>query len=337
MHLSSQGPGNKLFLYSSFQVLSKLQKYSELYHFKNHLHNVVGISMHVAKELGFNNEEIIDLNLSANLFCLIQSAMPLKFYLTDPFDLSEEEQKKYFEVYLNLIKEATSNILLANNASTLVQVWEHNDGSGLPQKLTGHAISKEAYILSLANMYHNSVYRIQPESLPTLRRNGFLVQDRETTFKRHNEAVKLLYRRANWFDLDAFQMFIDLIKKHTYTEFKPVQESLSIKIFDLDQSFNSKSLENIIEEGEIPVTQGSDSFSIDTKSGNDVDYVEMELPVSKLQSGMIVSHSIVTKKGMLVVKPETTLDALIIKKVKTLEATGSLPSHVTVLVPKSTD
>ena len=114
----------------------------------------------------------------------------------------------------------TANNMFIGAANKIFQIWEHNDGSGMPNRFFGANISKESNIISLANTYHNCVYRITPEDLHSLRQRGYAVQEGEMSFRRHNEAIKTLYRRANWFDYDIFQTFIDIIKKHTCSELK---------------------------------------------------------------------------------------------------------------------
>ncbi|MGB9912365.1 MAG: hypothetical protein ACPLRO_03260, partial [Candidatus Kapaibacteriota bacterium] len=195
--------------------------------------------------------------------------------------------------------------------------------SGGPNQLEGITFLREAQVIAIANIYHNRVYRLQPFHLAKLEEEGMVVQTKEETFERHNEAVKFFYRKANWFDSDIHNTFQDMVKKRAIPELVFPKTNLVLRNFDLRTIRTTEIGEDFAEvkpEKEVEKTQ------------EEPQVIEREIRVEKLKPGMIVAQNVVTKTGIVIIRQDNRLDETLIDNIKYLAETGLVPKEISVYV-----
>ncbi len=310
------------------QALSGISNYSERYYFTSHSKNVIVVAKELAEELNMTKEMISQVVMIGMLHTSVYNNMPVRFMLVDPHDIADEaERKLYFENFNKTIEALAKVKKLRNQVNAVSQLWEHHDGTGMPNRISDKMFSHEAQIISIANYYHNNVYRLTIDQYRTLRSKGEVVQTIAETKARHDECIKSLYRRATWYDYDVFNLFQDLVKKRAIPSLVPAAHDLKVTNIDLlpDDKFED---ETLVEDD---VIVGSDQITISHSTGQKM--VEKEIPVQELEVGMMMGQTVLTKNNMLVVRHESVLDASTVKNLKQLESGGMVPSYVTVLMP----
>lgn len=308
------------FMTSLLFALRKLTSLSERYYYTNHLDSVTAIAQGIAKKLRFSEREVSDMVNAISLIHIPYFLMPKRFWVYDPFDLGESDRTFFF----NLFKEAIEIISQIQSMSTYVeilgQMWENQIGSGGPNQLEGNSVQRTAQTIAVANIYHNKVYRIQPIHLSKLEGDGLVVQTKEETFERHNEAIKFFYRKANWFDSDILNTFHSMVKTRAIPEFTIPNKSLTLYNFDL------RTLRSSTEES------AGEQKNLSGNKPNEQEPIERDIRIEKLKPGMIIAQNIVTKTGVLIVRQDNQLDEVIVDNLKYLASKGMIPKEVSVYV-----
>lgn len=302
--------------------LRKILSLSEKYYYTNHTIYVVAIAKTLAQELKFTDRTIEEICYAASLINLPMLVMPKRFLLYDPFDLEQADKTFFFKLFEEAINTLNELETISGVVKILEQVWENKSGSGGPKQLEGANVLREAQIVSIANIYHNKVYRIQPFHITKLEEEGLVVQTKEETFDRHNETIKFFNRKANWFDNDILNTFQDLVKKRAIPELTIPKTNLVVRNFDLrtfrsfetDENFSQESIAETAEQKEEP------------------QILEREIRVEKLKPGMIVAQNIVTKTGVLIVRQDNKLDEALVENIKYLAESGLVPKEISIYV-----
>lgn len=265
-----------------------------------------------------------------HLHNMIMLTMPAKFYLVDLFDLETDKEKKEFvDAYQHELIKMENIDAIEKPIQLLSQIWEHNDGSGLPHNLLAAQINREVQLVGISIFYFSNVYRLPYSKLRQLVSEGRVMQTKDETAQRNSEAIKTLYRRANWFDYDVFNLFVDMVKRHTCKELKMPTEHLFISSYENDAAIPIKLKTD--EADDAP--EENITYVTATIGGVEKQCREGSVHVDNLQEGMQLIHSIVTKKGMLVMKALTDVDQQVIQKLRTLANSGNIENRVTVYVP----
>ncbi len=303
--------------------LKKILMISEKYYYTNHTEYVVSISTALAEEAKFTDKAIEEIEIASTLINLTHLPMPKRFILYDPYDLEQSDRTFFFKLFKETIDSLSSFEAIAGSIKILGQIWENRIGTGGPDQLEGISFLREAQVIAIANIYHNRVYRIHPFHIPKLEEEGLVVQTKEETFERHNEAIKFFYRKANWFDSDILNTFQDMVKKRAIPELIIPKTTLSIQNFDLRTIRSVDYTETIAEEKEKPAEE---------TEKNEPEALEREIRVEKLKPGMIVAQNIVTKTGVLIVRQDNKLDEALVENIKYLADAGLLPKVISVYV-----
>ncbi len=300
--------------------LRELTSTAERYYFTNHLNSVVTIAQSLASKLKFSEKEISGMTNAASLIHLPYLLMPKRFLLYDPFDLDQSDKEFFFNLFKEGIEILSQIESISPYVEILGQIWENQNGSGGPFNLEGTAIRKESQVIAVANIYHNKVYRLQPNHLSKLDEEGVIMQTKEETFERHNEAIKFFYRKANWFDSDILNTFHSMVKTKAIPEFTIPKTTLTLYNFDL---------RTLRSTGENAANVGEDL----PQSPRDVtEPIEREIRVEKLKPGMIVAQNVTTKTGVLIVRQDNKLDEILVDNLKYLASNGMIPKEISVYV-----
>jgi response regulator RpfG family c-di-GMP phosphodiesterase len=330
---------NELFP-QSVQAIRGLINLKERYYFNNHINHVSLIVKSIAEHLDTNFAEIKDMVLSSILFNSIVNSMPQEFIVNDPYHLANDNLKvKYFELFNVGVNLISSIEMFRKHARVISQIWERADGTGLPNGIPGEQLPRAPQIISLANYYHNMVYRVHADQLKQLKEKGELRIDKETILFRHDKAIKTLYKNPKWYDYEIIKVFHDIIKKKTCIALKPESNPDVLKYFDID---SQQRMYDDYEPDAVKVDnadstdneeiKGSDNFGkVDLTKGKKKE-TEIDIEVENLEPGMIVAQNVVTKKGILIVRQDTRLDNNTTKNIKQLAASGMLSNLISIAV-----
>lgn len=322
---------NNLVSLQLIQTFSDLANHGSIFYYTNHTKYIAMISRDIAFGLELSDEKIRTTVLSALFYGSIISGLPSRYVLNNPEDFEDlDEKTKYFETYDNAVNIITRHPDLRHHARIIAQVWEHYDGSGLPNGVPGDQIEIEAQIVSIANYYHNIVYRLTESEFKQLKQVGRIIQTSKETYRKHDAAIKYMFKNTRWFDKDVLNEFHDLAKLRKSRALIPKEIDLELTLLDGD-SIVKKEDDNGEDSEE---NKGSDDFGVVNTKDDEDDFVEADLEVSELKSGMIVGQNVVTKKGMLIVRMNNTLDKKLIKNIQQLSDSGLLDSYLTVYIPK---
>lgn len=304
-------------------ALQKILSNSEKYYFTNHTSYVVAISKSLAEALKFSDRTIEETISAASIINITTLAMPKRFLLYDPYDLEQPDRKFYFKLFNDTIESLASISTIRGLVNILSQIWENRVGSGGPKQLEGISFMPEAQVIAIANIYHNKVYRIQPFQITKLEEDGFVVQTKEETFERHNEAIKFFYRKANWYDNDIINAFQDMVKKRAIPELIFPKTNIVLRNFDLRTNKSVEAVDDLFDEN---IEEKNEQIAEEPQT------LEREIRVEKLKPGMIVAQDVVTKTGVLIVRQDNKLDDALVDNIKYLAEVGLVPKEISVYV-----
>lgn len=314
---------NKRMIEQSVGAISELLSRVEMFYFLPHTKYVVSICRYLAEKLNYSEEYIKKIELSASLHSAILVALPEKYKLVDPYDIkNEKDLSDYFQFFEEGVGILRKIDVLKPFANVVSQIWERYDGSGYPFGLEGNNISEAAQIISIANIYHNQVYRLSGGLMRKLRKEGVVSQTKNETKIRHENAMRFFYRRAKWFEMDIFQAFLDTVKRRECDELIPSMKLLLISFMNGEEERAERSqFDEAASSNEIKITPGKKKkFHL----------IEKEISVSDLKRGMTVAQNVVTKNGILIVRADTELSAAAAEKIKVLERSGMMYGSITI-------
>lgn len=199
------------------------------FYYQNKTNYVKDISKYIAKKISIRTENILLLEKLSDLLPIIHSGFPIKFKLAEVFEFTDP---KDILIYISLFNKNFEKYQKYPRFKTyfdiLEQIYEHNDGTGIPKYIKGMELYREAIIISIANLYHDLVYKISFEDWVTLNSNGSLTQTAETTIKRHEKAIKFINNRSDWFSVEVFNAFNKVLKDGDCESLIPKNQDLKI-------------------------------------------------------------------------------------------------------------
>jgi hypothetical protein len=276
----------------------------------------------MAEELELKPENIKKTILAAMLFPALGYKLPIKYHLIEPHDLvNPKEKEEFFGYYTSTLQSLLKITALKPYTQILAQLWEHNDGSGWPNALSGKEIMKEAQIITILNTYFNSVYRLPFKKYPEFMMSEKITQSAEETKERHDETVKFFFRNAKWYDLDVFQLFQEFLKKRRFDNLLPDGSELTLNNFDWTRDI-SDYIENVKDQIK-DSNKGSDNFGT-SFADNANKVIEKEIPIEELREGMMVNQTLSTKEGMVICRPDTRITQVLLDKINQLYSSNML-------------
>jgi hypothetical protein len=208
---------------------SNLISLNEKVYFKNHLKSLNLLTKTLAVNLDINDDDIQVLTFSNILFSFLINNLPENLNLSSPYELkSVEDTTAYFDYYLKYINNLNSLEFYKKPIRIINQIWEHHDGSGLPNGISDSSLMIESQILLISHIYLNQVYRINHSDYNYLINIGEVKQKYETTLLRHNNAISFIQEKHDWFSKDVFKSFFDLLRSGKSIVLLPESNELSI-------------------------------------------------------------------------------------------------------------
>ena len=191
---NKNGGGN---LYEFVHTISNIIDSCEKYYYTNHAKTVAIIARALANSMKIDAEAISNLVVAALLHDVGKIGMTDELIALDPKDMRPAELSIYKNHVDNGLRLLDSLSGLDRIRLIIAQHHENFDGSGFPSRLVGEKICTEAQILSIANIYHNKVYKMQ---YPISKSSALL----------HGEAMLYLRIKASWYQPDVLEAFVEL-------------------------------------------------------------------------------------------------------------------------------
>lgn len=195
------------------KTISNLIISSETFYFRPHTYDLIEICKSASDLFKFNEEQKKNLFYATLLHNHYLVGSPDLFKVSQPDDLPDSIKSHFFNHFTKSYKNIAQYQPLEKYINFASMMFEHIDGSGNPNKITGFNIPKEIQFLILLNLYHNLVYRLNKNELEKLKFEGRVVQTKAITFQKHQQATTYLFQKLKWFDHDMFYKFQELIKK----------------------------------------------------------------------------------------------------------------------------
>jgi putative nucleotidyltransferase with HDIG domain len=194
------------------QVVSGIIEASDKFYYSPHGKGVAIIAHAVAEMMNVATNALSDLVVAALLHDIGKIGMNNNQIALEPDKMSPADLGVYKKHVENAVKLLNPIGGFDRVRTIIAQHHENYDGSGFPAGLTGKQISLEAQILSIANVYHNKVYKIPLAHIPTSGNLPGLSQSAEEQARRHKAAMVFLRVKAGWFNLEASNAFAELVK-----------------------------------------------------------------------------------------------------------------------------
>lgn len=192
----------------------------------NYLSNLASA---IAEEARMKSEVVVNVRNAATLINLALIRIPESLRIQNIFDMTNSKDVLVFLSYFKEgLKILNTNPNFRNYAQILTQLFEHADGTGLPNNLSLHETSLESSFLSIAYTYFSSVYMLNSSQYESLITEGKVIQSKEETLQRHQRAVQFIINKARWFDESAFLAFQRLVEYENLKEIVPVDNTLFI-------------------------------------------------------------------------------------------------------------
>lgn len=158
-----------------------------------HSLNVTILSMMLAKDMGFDSANALDLGVGAMLHDIGLMDIPDKVLTKDPDDYNNAE-RSLRQMHVEYGRNLASKLQLSAGALSIVtQHHEFIDGSGYPQRLTGQAMSDGARLVALVNYYDNLCNPVNMKKAMTPHQAlSFIFAQRKTKFDA--KALQLMIR-----------------------------------------------------------------------------------------------------------------------------------------------
>lgn len=200
--------------------------------FTNKSEFVKKIALAIAQKMNIRTDNLVLIEKLANLLPLIYANFPVRYKVADPFEFSNVNDIEIFIAIFNKNFEKFKRYTRFNKYfNILEQVYEHHDGTGLPKNVKENDIYKEAMVLSIANMYHDNVYKVSADDWDKLASsNGGITQSAQVTKQRHEQTLKLINKRSSWFSFEVFTAFYKVLNEGQCKELVPINVDLKISL-----------------------------------------------------------------------------------------------------------
>lgn len=284
--------------------------------FTNHTENVHYIVSHFLNKIALPAQIKIDIENASLLHNIVITQMPDNIRYRNPNNLEDKYKEQYFYYFTQSLEILNKVKHFSKYYSMISQIWEHKNGTGFPNKVSGENFEIGSQIIALANIYHTSVYGLSDEQYNKLLINGIVTQSYAENDIRHKQTIKEFYKNTNWFDRDLLNTFQDLIMEKTCHSLKPEKQELTINLKDM-LKVGSK-----IEDNSSNNSNNKEKL-VDNKGSKKETYKEM--PIEQISVGMKTAQNIITKTGMTIIKSDTEINEQVLSTIQRFYAKGMLP------------
>ena len=202
--------------FQTIQVLTRVTSALEKYYEGSHSRFVAEKSAMIAKELGMNEEEVMETRIAALLHDIGKVGMPDALLFKYPTELSQQEYKQYSlhpEIGMHILKPYKA---FDTVGEIIYQSHEKLDGSGFPRHLQRDNIHPAAKIIIVVDYFHNGVYRRQRQKPEVTGGSGQVTSTMnylESTRDKYNNTLNFLHKKSNiLFEKKAVQLLTEIME-----------------------------------------------------------------------------------------------------------------------------
>lgn len=312
------------------KVLSNLSKINEHFYFKDHINDVSQISQHLAMRCRLDEKSVKRVVYGSLLHLCWMIGLPDRYKLINLHGkidkIEREELIKHFKRYIYAMKQNES---ISEFVNISIKLFEHADGSGLPVGLVGLDFPPEAQIISLANLYHDFVYKLPLDRVHEIKKEGTIKQTKEITFSRHQECISFMHKNLKWYDHDIFATFQEMLKKRDILALAFSNADLTIKINPKAHAVITEEDDKILKQFEELEAKEKKHITIVDEDGNEVNsYVQIKVPLEDIQKGMKLTQDIYLNEETILIKKFTVLTAKLVFKIEELAQAGALGEYL---------
>lgn len=260
-------------------------------YFYNHFEGVIKIANYFITEMklgDYSKQELLKISLYYELMML---TFPSRLAYKNPFTLKEKESADYVAHFVAFIEKVKK----VSPFDSLSQIWEHADGSGIPNKLKVDKISIESQIFQLSNLYFHLLYELPNNDVTNKLNNSTFKYRYEGVMDKMKKAQKYILEKNKWFNEDLFSLFRFAIKDNKVEAFLPVRENIEVENKDYMPEF-----EKILKE--LHEFKAKEENAPEIVQEGDQNYAIKQLHPHQLAIGMIINQNIVSIQNVPVIK-----------------------------------
>lgn len=296
--------------------ISNLIMEAERFYYRPHTKEVLSICRRLANILGLDEKSETRMSYIALLHNHYLIDSPDKFRTIDP-RFEEDDDAEVFNAHF---KKSAANLatidIISDYAKMTSLIYENIDGTGQPNGLNGINIPKEVQIVSIVNLYHNLMYRIDKDDMEELKLEGEIVLNKKDILERYRNATTVMYKNIKWFDHDLFYKFQELIKKQDTEDLKFYNRDIKMFYKKEDYAmpeFNDKLMEAYLKRQLLATYRNIEKTDAE---GNQYFLVEKKTKISRLKIGDELRRDIENVDGALIYKAGTIIDEMNLGKLE---------------------
>jgi len=320
----------------TIKMLSNLSKINEYFYFKDHINDVSQIAQHLAMRCELDEKKIKNVVYGSLLHMCWMIGLPDKYKLINLHEITDKSLRNeiidHFKRYIYAMKQ---NDEISEYVNVAIKIFEHVDGSGLPIGSAGINFPEEAQIISLANMYHDFVYKLPLDRVHELKQNGTIIQNKEETYSRHQSCVSFMYKNLKWYDHDIFRIFQEMLKKRDILALAFVARDLKLTINPNAHAVITEEDDRIVKKYEDLLTKEKKHIVIVDSNGNEIEnFVQVKIKSVDLEKGMKLTQDIFMNDKTLLVKKFSVLNAKTLFKIEELVEAGAIGEYIYIVDPE---
>lgn len=291
---------------SIYETILGLKVFKGNYFF-NHFEGIIKLSNFFITDLRLPNSYKQEIMRIALYYEMMMLTFPFRLAYTNPFNLKEKDKSDYVNYFTAFVEKVSS----LTPFPSFEQIWEHADGSGLPNGLKIDKITIESQIFQLSNLYFHLMYELpNRDSVNRISNNTFKYRY-EIAFEKMKNAQRYILENIRWFNEDLMNSFRYAIKENKVDVFLPVRDNFEIENYDYLPEFELllKELNDYrVKEEKAPeiLHEGDNS------------YIVKSLHPQQLAIGMIVNQNIVTTQNVPIAKPGTKITGNLLENIHNL-------------------
>lgn len=289
-----------------YELLIGLKVFQGNY-FYNHFEGVITIADYFVTEMKLGESVKQEILKIAFYYELMMLTFPVNLAYRNPFTLKEKDKIDYIN-YLVAFFDKLNNIA---PCKTFEQIWEHADGSGIPNQLKIDKISIEAQIFQLSNLYFHMIYELPNRDVINRLNNPTFLYKYESAMEKMKKAQRYILENIKWFNEDLFNFFRFAIKENKIDVFLPIRQNKEVINIDYMSEF-----EILLKElNEFRANQENSPEIV--QEGNQK-YIIKTIHPHQLAIGMIVNQNLVSMQNVPVIKMGTKVTGSLLENILNL-------------------